>query len=86
MAEVKENWFGIYTIHDKVAQENGPIFEAKNNGVALRSYHGLLAGDAGLFKDEYQLIKIGELNKSTGEIFVLPSEVIESPEIEIKEK
>lgn len=27
---------GMYTIYDKVAQEAGPVFLAKNNGVALR--------------------------------------------------
>lgn len=26
--------YGLYTIQDKIAQETGPIFEAKNDAVA----------------------------------------------------
>jgi len=29
---------GLYVIYDKVMKEAGPIFKAKNDGVALRNY------------------------------------------------
>lgn len=60
-----ENIKGLYVIMDKVAKDSGPIFEAKNDGVALRAYHGLLSGDSSLFKDEYDLYKVGYINKET---------------------
>ena len=28
----------LYTVRDLVAEENGPIFTAKNDGVALRQF------------------------------------------------
>ena len=32
----------LYTIRDLVAEENGPIFTAKNDGVALRQFKEIL--------------------------------------------
>ena len=33
----------MYTIRDMVAEENGPLFAAKNDAVAMRSYNRLMA-------------------------------------------
>ena len=33
----------MYTIRDLVAEENGPLFAAKNDAVAMRSYNRLMA-------------------------------------------
>ncbi|QXP44182.1 MAG: nonstructural protein [Arizlama microvirus] len=33
---------GLYVIYDKVAMESGPVFSAKNDGIALRSCRSIL--------------------------------------------
>ena len=33
----------MYTIRDLVAEDNGPLFAAKNDAVAMRSYNRLMA-------------------------------------------
>lgn len=64
----------LYCIYDRVAQEAGPIFEAKNNGVALRMFSGVnLPGNA----DDFSLMCIGEFDHSRMWIegFEVPEEV-----------
>lgn len=48
----------IYTIYDKVAQESGPLFTAKNDDVALRNYHQLMASQR-LNPFDYKLLNLG---------------------------
>ena len=33
----------LYVIYDRVAQESGPVFEAKNDGIAVRQMRNLLS-------------------------------------------
>lgn len=57
----------LYSIYDKVADEFGPIFEAKNDMVASRAYAGLVKPD---MAHDYELYAVGE--RVTGDIsFVL---------------
>lgn len=78
----------LYCIYDKVAKEYGPVFESKNDGVALRSYYGLLGKTEGLFKEEYVLYCIGTLDKETCAIDQAPGGIYEvyGEEMEIEEK
>lgn len=47
----------LYTIYDKVAQESGPLFEAKNDTVAIRMYNGVnFPGN----REDYQLYYLGD--------------------------
>lgn len=47
----------LYCIYDKAAEESGPIFEAKNDMMALRMYNGVnLPGHP----NDFELLKIGE--------------------------
>lgn len=55
----------MYVLFDKIAQESGPIFEAKNDGVAIRNYKGFLSSKESLFDNEFELVKIGEIDKET---------------------
>ena len=48
----------LYTIRDTVAEENGPVFTAKNDGVALRQYRDVLNAIQN-DPDEYKLYCIG---------------------------
>lgn len=48
----------LYTIRDLVAEENGPIFTAKNDGVALRQFREILTSIQN-DPEEYKLFCIG---------------------------
>lgn len=46
----------LYTCYDKLAQESGPLFEAKNDTVAVRMFNGInFPGN----RDDYQLLFLG---------------------------
>lgn len=47
----------VYVIMDIVANETSPLFEAKNNNVALRKFEDVT--DKVKFKSEYKLYKVG---------------------------
>lgn len=55
---------GLYVINDKIADEDSPVFEAKNEAIALRQYRGLLSKES-VFPEEYRLFQVGNINKST---------------------
>ena len=71
----------LYVVYDRVAEESGPVFEAKNNGVAWRKYARMLNSEKDLVKySDYMLLCVGkvdhDLNKVEG---IFPAEeVIES--------
>jgi len=67
--------YGLYTIYDKVAEETGPLFEAKSDAVASRSARNLLAEVQAV--DDFKLLRVGFTDKSTGVI------TIEIPPVEI---
>lgn len=57
----------LYSIYDKVADEFGPIFEAKNDMVASRAYVGIVKPE---MAHDFELYAVGE--RVTGDIsFVL---------------
>ena len=47
----------LYTIYDKLAGEHGPVFEAKNDFVAARSFAHALKGAPAI---DYELYLVGE--------------------------
>lgn len=56
----------IFTIRDKVAEESGTIFEAKNIGIATRMYKNLLKDQP--YKDDFDLLLLGEINHNNDEL------------------
>lgn len=60
----------LYSIKDKIANEFGPIFQAKNDGVAKRMYSQTLQGDHVVYADDYSLWSVGEFDVETGVISV----------------
>jgi len=58
--------YGLYTIYDKVAEETGPIFEAKSDAVASRSARNLLSEVSSV--DDFKLLRVGYSDKTTGVI------------------
>ena len=67
--------YGLYTIYDKVAEETGPLFEAKSDAVASRSARTLLAEVQTV--DDFKLLRVGYSDKTTGMITceVFPVEI-----------
>lgn len=61
----------IFTIYDKVAQEAGPIFQAKNLYVAMR-YVNEMIKDNKINLHEYDLVRLGIFDSESMSISVLP--------------
>lgn len=49
----------LYTIYDKVAEDSAPIFEAKNDGIALRQIKQLLTNSPVNNVNDYSLLHLG---------------------------
>lgn len=47
----------LYVVYDKVAQEGGPVYTAKNDAVAQRMFQGLI-NDTGINPVDYQLLHV----------------------------
>lgn len=56
----------IYTVYDKVAEEAGPLFQAVNDGIALRNYRNMQIPES--LKNDYSLHRIGTYDTVSMEI------------------
>lgn len=57
----------LYSIHDKVAQDFSPVFEAKNDQCAARMFNNWLSqkiDEPGFDAHDYLLFRIGNMNDS----------------------
>lgn len=63
------NLRGCYVLFDAVAEEAGPIFDAKNDAIAVRLSLPALA-DATFVRD-IRLLKVAEIDPSTGQVNVI---------------
>lgn len=61
----------IFTIYDKVAQEAGPIFQAKNLYVAMR-YVNEMIKDNKINLTEYDLVRLGSFDSESMSLSVFP--------------
>lgn len=52
----------LYTLYDKVAEEAGPLFQAKNDQVAARQSLSILAQVSD--PNDFDLLKVGEFATS----------------------
>ena len=57
-----------YSIKDVKAQEFGPLFQAKNDDVAKRSFTQYMTGERVLYIDDYELYCIADFDVETGEV------------------
>lgn len=58
----------LYTVLDKIADESGPIFCAKNDAVANRSFNSMLKDIAPNDRDSYVLYTMGTFDTDTMEL------------------
>lgn len=63
----------MYCILDKVACEYGPIFEAKNNNVALRSFQKVIKDQ---IVSDFDLYIVGSVDHEAGKVELLPLEKV----------
>ena len=61
----------LYVVFDRMAQESGPVFEAKNDPVAARQTRALIAQAPGANILEFQLLKLGTIDHETNAIEAL---------------
>jgi len=57
--------FELYTIKDLIAEEYGPIFQAKNKAVAERNFANLVKNQD-LNQEEFFLEQVGTFDNTTG--------------------
>lgn len=50
----------VYTIYDRLAEESGPLFQAKNDEVAHRQYQTQLSTIQNIKVDDFTLLCVGE--------------------------
>lgn len=76
----------LYCIYDRVAEDSGPPFAAKNDGVAQRELRHLLDNVPVYDRDAFKLCRIGSWDSSTmtGELYEMP-DVIEIADARIEE-
>lgn len=55
-----------YVIYDRTAEESGPVFEAKNDGIALRNFQLMLEDKP--FAEDYVLLCVGSIDHDTSVI------------------
>lgn len=72
----------LYVIYDKVAEESGPLFQAKNDETAKRQFIGMIKHEKVLSPGDYNLHCVGYydhanmvLESCTAEIVLRGSEV-----------
>lgn len=65
----------LYVIYDGVAEESGPVFEAKNDGIALRNFERTVADSP--YREDYSLVCVGSIEHNTSiiEAYIVPVEV-----------
>lgn len=59
---------GLYVINDLIAEISGPIFEARNDGVALRGYLEFQAKNK-VPADEIELYCVGQIDHETNAVY-----------------
>lgn len=72
----------VYTVFDRVAEEAGPLYEAINDGIALRNFRGVMEKIPPYQHGDYRLYCIAEYdNKTMAVIGNEPREVLFSEEL-----
>lgn len=55
----------LYVIYDRAAEECGPVYEAKNDQVAIRQFKQVMEKAIAGAWDEFWLYSVGELDTKT---------------------
>lgn len=77
-SEVLQMLCRMYVVYDYVAQTSGPIFEARNDGVALRNFAEYLSKVPDLYREEQELFCVGQINHDNQVIDTWPFQTIKA--------
>lgn len=69
--------FNLYTVSDRVAGGCGPVFQAVNDGVAIRSFRNLMKDVPEHDRDAYVLLTVGTYEDSIPEIEFMLAKPVE---------
>lgn len=58
----------LFSVYDRKAEEFGPLFEAKNEDVAIRQFKNMLSSERMLSPEDYSLYCFGEFDREKGQI------------------
>ena len=74
----------MYVVFDKVAEESGPIFEAKNDAIALRKFNTMLQSEKVYDQGDYDLFYMGTVDHEKNIVYGIidPKKVIASLDME----
>ena len=61
--------FNLYTIRDCVAEQCGPVFQAVNDGVALRNVRAMMDKVPDYDRDAYKMFRLGVFDDEKCEIY-----------------
>lgn len=75
----------LYTINDKVVQESGPVFQSKNDAVAIRSFMNMIRNESALAISDYQLVLLGSYDTENMTIVSTGPSIVEIPSGEVNE-
>lgn len=71
----------VYSIHDQLACSYSPLYEAPNDGVAIRSFlHSLSKGDTADPRD-YVLYKLGSFDTAIGQLEIVEPIMVKRGEV-----
>lgn len=71
----------LFVVYDKVAEESGPIFEAKNTALAQRQYRQLVARQVNCDPADFRLLRLGSIDHHTQAIRIEEMEDV-TPEVD----
>lgn len=61
----------LYTIFDRVAEECGPVYEAKNDAIAARNFKQVLGTVPKVDLDAFDLVCLGAIERDTMRITLM---------------
>ena len=64
----------LYVVYDKIAGECGPVFEAKNDGVAMRQYRHLINEFPIVVQEDFSLMQVGTIDKES--MIIEPGQIL----------
>ena len=67
---------GIYTIYNKVEGAYSPLDIATNDTIAIRRFKSALNSDKVIYKNDFELYKVGEIEISTFQLFPVEKSLI----------
>lgn len=75
----------IYVVYDRLAEESGPCFEAKNDLVARRNFRRILS--SGSSPSDYLLLRVGNIDheKNTIDAEMIPVDVTGTDIVEARD-